>query len=400
MEASLNLISKCNAMSGHQRENIVNAVAGILNSLQKLKTEDNLYNEVSGVFGLFWKTADCISAQNTLLDSLDGFNDFCIDFSSVFEFYANIFNALKPENKDIVSDNFYKFRDKIIFISNKYSSNVLISIFLIGNQYVSEDRHFNRVFSEKADQVTYKIDNGTKAALDRLESLYNNAHKHFLEKNEKYETSFNTISSDIDLHKENLNKSFDDSILYADTIKNKMEDALSNIQQAASALVVKEFSKLFRDQESKYRKEAENWIIILVVFVAMLVGALLFFYNVDYKSDGEIFAKLPWYFYIVKISSKITLIVILIVGIVWCARMYRFARHQQTLNAHKDVILGTYNVFYNNANNELSKDQVLSEATKVIFGIGETGLIDIKPVSAEPSASDLLKLISSVLGKK
>lgn len=74
--------------------------------------------------------------------------------------------------------------------------------------------------------------------------------------------------------------------------------------------------------------------------------------------------------------SKAAIIAVLFTGTVWCGRIYRALAHQATVNRHRALSLKTFQAFVKSTEDPLVRDSVLAAATKTVFGVVPTGLVD------------------------
>ena len=70
------------------------------------------------------------------------------------------------------------------------------------------------------------------------------------------------------------------------------------------------------------------------------------------------------------------MLAILFTGTLWCARNYKALRHLAIINKHRSNSILTIQAFANAAHDLHTKDAVLLEASKAIFGTVPTGFVN------------------------
>lgn len=66
---------------------------------------------------------------------------------------------------------------------------------------------------------------------------------------------------------------------------------------------------------------------------------------------------------------------VLLTGTIWCGRNYRALKHLATINNHRAISIRTLQAFSSAAAQTQTKDAVLMEATRAVFGNVPTGFI-------------------------
>ena len=98
------------------------------------------------------------------------------------------------------------------------------------------------------------------------------------------------------------------------------------------------------------------------------------------------------------ITTKIALLALLFTATVWCSKNYRALKHQVTVNKHRALSLQTFQAFVGATKDPRTKDAVLMEATRAIFGNTATGFAD--PAHTSESGIRVLEIGKSVAEKE
>lgn len=94
------------------------------------------------------------------------------------------------------------------------------------------------------------------------------------------------------------------------------------------------------------------------------------------------------------IGAKLIIVTLLLTAATWCGRNYKAQKHLAAVNRHRSLSLRTLKAFSAAASDDLTKNAVLLEATRAIFGAGSTGYLDGKDGSDDSS----LKIVEIAKG--
>jgi hypothetical protein len=148
------------------------------------------------------------------------------------------------------------------------------------------------------------------------------------------------------------------------------ETALAATKEAAGKTGVGVFTQDFAAEAKKYGSAAKSWLWTTVLLgIATLVVAV-FYSKAFYIPDTE-----KWLPIIQYTTTKIVVIGLLITATLWCGRLYKTARHHETINKHRANALATFQAFVEATNEPSVKDAVLLETTRSIFSITPTGYV-------------------------
>lgn len=129
------------------------------------------------------------------------------------------------------------------------------------------------------------------------------------------------------------------------------------------------FTQDFDDESVKLAKDARRWLIATVVMIGGTISLAAIFWafteaNLD---QGQVFQKL---------TTKVFVLALMLTGTLWCGKCYKALTHLVIVNRHRALGLRTLQAFANAAADAQTKDAVLLEATRSIFGSVPTGYVD------------------------
>jgi len=177
---------------------------------------------------------------------------------------------------------------------------------------------------------------------------------------------------------------------------NKKSEELDNIvikaREASAKAGVAVFTKDFYEEAKRLDRNSISWLIATIVLAILtVVYALYSWYNA--KSDLE------GYQLIQTLGSKAALLAVLFTATFWCGRIYKALRHQSTINRHRSLSLQTFEAFTNATDDLTTKNSVLVEASKAIFGNVPTGYIDQKADTQSPDVK-IVEVVKSLVSDK
>ena len=75
-------------------------------------------------------------------------------------------------------------------------------------------------------------------------------------------------------------------------------------------------------------------------------------------------------------TTRVVILGLLFTGTIWCGRIYRTNKHQQSVNKHRANALQTFQAFVEATSDPAVRDAVLLETTRSIFAITASGYLD------------------------
>ncbi len=144
---------------------------------------------------------------------------------------------------------------------------------------------------------------------------------------------------------------------------------LTAMQTAAEKTGAARHAKLFGSEAESHERQATSWLCVTGFGFFILVITLLFFYM-----DAKELAGLKRTTVIDEFGViRLAVISLLLTASIWTAKIYRAHRHNATVNRHRHNALATFELFVDSTNDEQTKNAVLLEATRCIFGPQNTG---------------------------
>lgn len=129
------------------------------------------------------------------------------------------------------------------------------------------------------------------------------------------------------------------------------------------------FTKDFEEESVKLAADARNWLIATVLMIAGTVSLAAIFWALTEAGldQGQVFQKL---------TTKVFALALMLTGTLWCGKCYKALTHLVIVNRHRALSLRTLQAFSNAAADAQTKDAVLLEATRSIFGNVPTGYVE------------------------
>ena len=173
----------------------------------------------------------------------------------------------------------------------------------------------------------------------------------------------------------------------------EIKKIVQTVREVAANTGVQKYSANFAKAAGKAGRRARKWLLAMAAFavatlVAPAVMSLLpqkIFFSSITNNGALNFAQI--------LLSKAVILGLLITATFWCAKMYRAARHQQTVNQHRENALLTFQAFIEAAEDKDTRSAVLLETTKSIFTITPSGYLD----QEQPQGGEL-KIVEMLRG--
>lgn len=185
-------------------------------------------------------------------------------------------------------------------------------------------------------------------------------------------------------------KLIEESKKESEQTKKEIDDILASSRKASAQIGVTVFTTDFSQEATDLSKNARKWLIATISLALLALGGAVYswFYVLPPESTN--------YQILYKLGSKITILAILFTATIWSGRIYKALRHQSAVNRHRALSLNTFQAFTNATTDEGTKNAVLLEATKTIFGTASTGYLDQKDESSESSIK-IIEVVKSLL---
>jgi hypothetical protein len=170
---------------------------------------------------------------------------------------------------------------------------------------------------------------------------------------------------------------------------DRVAEALSRLEQGASAAAAGRLSEHYKSQVTKHEARAGDWLKAAVAAgIVLAVASVLAFTFIDTKDPTD-FAR--------DALGRLLVLGLLGYGVSFCARGYRAQTHLGIVCQQKANALDTFVLFRESADSEAAKDAVTVELVRTVFATSDSGYLDAsndKTIVQEQSAG-LLSLLAS-----
>lgn len=208
-----------------------------------------------------------------------------------------------------------------------------------------------------------------------------------------YQSILNDMNTSLVNTKNLILKVQSESEKEAEQTKKEIEDMLAGARKASAQIGITVFATDFSYEASDLSKNARVWLITTIILATLtfILAFISWFHELPPDSTS--------YQILYKLGSKITILAILFAATIWSGRIYKALRHQSAVNKHRALSLNTFQAFTNATSDEGTKNAVLLETTKTIFGSVSTGYLDQKDETTESSVK-IVEIFKSMLGPK
>ncbi|EGQ9599249.1 hypothetical protein F3R80_22595 [Vibrio parahaemolyticus] len=158
----------------------------------------------------------------------------------------------------------------------------------------------------------------------------------------------------------------------------EIESIIQAAREASASAGVAHFTADFEQESSALESQAKIWLKATVGLAAISLAFALYFLFSD--PDISSVAKAIQF-----ISSKILILVLLIMATLWCGNMYKATKHQAAANKFKGNSLKTFQAFVKATDDDSVRDAVLVETTRAIFNESATGYLNVDSSTTEKS---------------
>lgn len=162
---------------------------------------------------------------------------------------------------------------------------------------------------------------------------------------------------------------------------------VKSAREAAISAGVGHFTYSFLEESNEHARSSKFWLYALLVFAGITIScSLLFAYHAVF-CEYNIERNIPIF------TSKITVILLLLTGGVWCGKIYKSHKHLSFVNKHRANALKTFLAFSQASEDEQTKNAVLIEAAHCIFSASTTGFVDGNDPSEQIKFLEIFKSI-------
>ena len=171
----------------------------------------------------------------------------------------------------------------------------------------------------------------------------------------------------------------------ADDGQTRIEKAVTAAKEVAGKAGVGHFTENFANEAKGQNTAAHRWLAATVLFAIATAAAALIFGNASEVPDA-IPALLQY------TTMRIVILGLLFTGTIWCGRMYKTNKHQESINKHRANALQTFQAFVEATIDPAVRDAVLMETTRSIFTITPSGYLG-EPDNRSETGSKVVEVI-------
>ena len=189
----------------------------------------------------------------------------------------------------------------------------------------------------------------------------------------------------------------DDADAYVKNKRDEVEKVVEATREASASAGVGAFTNEFSREADELAGASKNWLWIVGSLGSLtLTSAIVSFFWPSLPDDASSWMTLR------HVVAKVSVIVALFTGTIWCGRIYRALRHQRSINKHRALSLKTFQAFVEATDDPTTRDAVLMAATKSIFSNVPTGFVDDRAASQDASISvmEVGKSVGKALPKR
>ena len=154
-----------------------------------------------------------------------------------------------------------------------------------------------------------------------------------------------------------------------------LDEIITAAREASAAAGAAVFTVAFDDESRKLRGTSTKWLgvtaILALATLAFAVGELYFGLGSSPTAPGAASAEALKHF-----GGKVAVLIVLFAATLWCGRTYKALAHLSVVNRHRALSLQTFQAFSKAASDDSTKNAVLMEATRAVFGSVPTGFLE------------------------
>jgi hypothetical protein len=159
-----------------------------------------------------------------------------------------------------------------------------------------------------------------------------------------------------------------------ETIKvrqSEIETIITQAREASAAAGAAVFTQDFKNEARLLDDQAITWLKMTaaLAFATLAFAVAVWLFPVNGDDTPAIFQRF---------GGKLAALVALFTATLWCGRTYKALKHLSTVNRHRALSLQTFQAFSHAASDYATKDAVLMETTRAVFGGVPTGYLDGK----------------------
>lgn len=187
------------------------------------------------------------------------------------------------------------------------------------------------------------------------------------------------------------------------TSKNELDQAQEQAKQTLDALRtaagqtgVSKYATVFQNEANSHSRHSWGWAIAATVFGAIAAEYTILSVEPHIRAVIAESEKTSSPGLLIPLAiSRLILVSILYVALVWCLRNFSASRHNAVVNRHRQNALSTFEAFVKAAEGDAqTKNAVLLQATQSIFSPQSSGYL--KADNEAPSAGPVLGFVQGL----
>ncbi len=175
----------------------------------------------------------------------------------------------------------------------------------------------------------------------------------------------------------------------ADIGTGQIMSAVTAAKDIAGKAGVGHFTEDFASEAEDFKEVANRWLWatgVLAGATGIAAFLLWFLFDAPYFVDVPSLIQLT--------TMKLIILGLLFTATIWSGRMYKTAKHQETVNKHRANALKTFQAFVEAAIEDSTRDAILMETTRSIFAITPSGFLG-DAEKAPDSGSKIIEIVKA-----
>jgi Asp-tRNA(Asn)/Glu-tRNA(Gln) amidotransferase C subunit len=152
--------------------------------------------------------------------------------------------------------------------------------------------------------------------------------------------------------------------------QTEIQEIISKAREASASAGAAVFTRDFFKESANFNKSANKWLTasIILTIITFVIAILFWIYVGSTNNQPEVIWQ--------RIVTKVFILGLFVSATFWCGKIYRALMHQSSVYKHKALSIQTLQAFSASAADSGTKDAVLLEAARAVFGNVPTGYID------------------------
>lgn len=172
---------------------------------------------------------------------------------------------------------------------------------------------------------------------------------------------------------------------------DEIDTIVTAAREASAAAGAAVFTKDFDKEAGELKTDARGWLrVTAILAIGTLAFAVFAFLFAEAGLDVSQLVQ--------KSATRLVILATLFTATLWCGRVYKTLLHQAAVNRHRALSLQTFQAFSKAASDNATKDMVLLEATRAVFGSVPTGFIEQS--GSSPHGLQIVEIAKRLAGEE